>query len=135
MFDGGGITVSSSSVCDEPKGITVRIREDSDQLYFVYSGGNRGMMINPAVLLYESGLFERNLLLAHDRWNAYYQCGVSRDLARSTPFSNGSERCACHCPTSSACSVLEPAGAGMRRSPSVICSGSKKSGRSAQSLS
>jgi hypothetical protein len=72
--------VSVHPVRPDPKGITVRLREDSDELYFIYSGADRGVMINPAVLLYETGLFERNLVIAHDPWNAYYDCGVSRDV-------------------------------------------------------
>jgi hypothetical protein len=50
-------------------------------LYFLYAGADRGVMINPAVFLTETGLFDQNLVIVQDRWNAYYQCGVSPELS------------------------------------------------------
>jgi hypothetical protein len=65
----------------EPRGTTICIRDRSDQLCFVYAGADRGVMINPAVFLDSTGLFDQNLVIVQDRWNAYYQCGVSPELS------------------------------------------------------
>jgi outer membrane protein assembly factor BamB len=37
--------VSVHPVRPDPKGITVRLREDSDELYFIYSGADRGVIM------------------------------------------------------------------------------------------
>jgi hypothetical protein len=64
----------------QPRGPIARVREDSNELFIVYLGTHRGIMINPAIFLSETGLLHRNLLILHDPWRVFYQCGISLEV-------------------------------------------------------
>ena len=64
----------------EPKGILTNICEQSDQLYFVYTGSARGLMINPAIFLEKTELWKRNLIILQDPWTVFYQLGISDEV-------------------------------------------------------
>jgi hypothetical protein len=74
-FDTGFRPISAS-----PKGAIVLVREESDQLFYVYTGVARGLMINPILFFKKTRLLERNVVIFQDRERAFYQKGVSPAL-------------------------------------------------------
>ena len=70
----------------KPKGAIVFVREESDQLAYVYTGGARGLMINPILFLNRTRLLERNVVIFQDKYSAFYQRGISSQLSTFEDF-------------------------------------------------
>jgi hypothetical protein len=74
------LDVAFREISMKPRGAIVFIREESDQLSYVYTGGARGLMINPILFLNRTRLLERNVVIFQDRYGACYQQGISPQL-------------------------------------------------------
>jgi hypothetical protein len=61
-------------------GAAILIRETSDQLFLVYTGGRQQIMGDPMRFFAEAGLMERNLVLFKEAQPAYYYRGISDRL-------------------------------------------------------
>ncbi len=75
-------------VSGKAKGAIVLIRENSDQLFYVYTGDARGLMINPILFLNRTRLLERNIVIFQDRYDAFYQRGISPEVNSFEAFFN-----------------------------------------------
>lgn len=60
-----------------PKGAIVFIRPASDQLFFIYTGGLRGVGVSPVDFFAQTRLLERNVVMLQDRHRLFYQRGIS----------------------------------------------------------
>jgi hypothetical protein len=63
-----------------PQGVTVLLRRQSDQLFFVYTGVHGGLFTDPQAFFRETRLFERNIVMFRDQFRAFYQMGISPQL-------------------------------------------------------
>jgi CRP-like cAMP-binding protein len=63
-----------------PQGVTVLLREQSDQLYFVYTGLTGRLMTDPRAFFQETRLFDRNIVMFRDLFQSFYQKGISAQL-------------------------------------------------------
>jgi hypothetical protein len=61
-------------------GVLTRVRQDSDQLCYVFAGVRRGLMGNPMPFLQQTGLLTRNVAFFVDPVEGYYQRGVNARL-------------------------------------------------------
>jgi hypothetical protein len=61
-------------------GVPILIREECDQLFYIYTGARHGLLGNPLPFLDRTRLLERNLAFFSDPHVAYYYRGVSAPL-------------------------------------------------------
>jgi hypothetical protein len=61
-------------------GVLTRVREESEQLFYVFAGIRRGLMGNPMPFLQQTGLLARNVAFFVDPAEGYYQSGVNARL-------------------------------------------------------
>jgi hypothetical protein len=63
-----------------PKAAMVHIRKQSEQLFFVYTGASRALMVNATQFLGQTRLMLRNVVIFQDATRSCYLRGVSTEL-------------------------------------------------------
>lgn len=70
---------SSPSGITEPD-ITVHVREDSEQLFLLYTGQAQKLMMAPDTFCRAAGLLAHNVVILRDPYMAFYESGISDSI-------------------------------------------------------